>query len=507
MALPLQSPQANTVPPADLTMSVAETIAALKEARDLPIEALRHAVAYAPEIAPTVIALMRKTGAGALLLPWEANLLFWGIHAVAAARRTELCGPLLQLLQQLGSDERVEEELGANESLAKVVISAFDGDPDPLIEICARRDAGEFVRWQLMRALARLTFDGAVPVATTFAFLDRFERETLAEPGDAAWEGWQEAIWLLGAAAFFPRIRATWEDGRNPNPAFPMWDWEEVLAAPDAEIASLARFEDAAGVPLRDLTEDLAWTAPRPSSARARDNRQATDPADITALKRNEIAWIARFLETDKVPVGCMSFEHVDGFFSGLLAGPVGAQLDEHLPTIWTSADGEQAGPTYDSPEQASYVDALLRRHWNTIHLRLDGGYPHRPTLIAAGERERARYWAGGFFRAVASQSKEWQSRASEPSIGELSNLILTLGADPEKLPKHDRITAQLRDQLVETLPKRLVTVHHAWRGLANPFPEPPSFGRKVGRNERCPCGSGKKFKHCCGTPEKLVAH
>jgi len=23
---------------------------------------------------------------------------------------------------------------------------------------------------------------------------------------------------------------------------------------------------------------------------------------------------------------------------------------------------------------------------------------------------------------------------------------------------------------------------------------------RKVGRNEPCPCGSGKKFKHCHGT-------
>lgn len=22
---------------------------------------------------------------------------------------------------------------------------------------------------------------------------------------------------------------------------------------------------------------------------------------------------------------------------------------------------------------------------------------------------------------------------------------------------------------------------------------------RKVGRNEPCPCGSGKKYKHCCG--------
>lgn len=24
---------------------------------------------------------------------------------------------------------------------------------------------------------------------------------------------------------------------------------------------------------------------------------------------------------------------------------------------------------------------------------------------------------------------------------------------------------------------------------------------RKIGRNERCPCGSGRKFKRCCMTP------
>ena len=26
-----------------------------------------------------------------------------------------------------------------------------------------------------------------------------------------------------------------------------------------------------------------------------------------------------------------------------------------------------------------------------------------------------------------------------------------------------------------------------------------PAMSRKVGRNEPCPCGSGKKFKQCCG--------
>jgi preprotein translocase subunit SecA len=29
--------------------------------------------------------------------------------------------------------------------------------------------------------------------------------------------------------------------------------------------------------------------------------------------------------------------------------------------------------------------------------------------------------------------------------------------------------------------------------------PKPVRAGPKVGRNDPCPCGSGKKFKHCCG--------
>lgn len=34
---------------------------------------------------------------------------------------------------------------------------------------------------------------------------------------------------------------------------------------------------------------------------------------------------------------------------------------------------------------------------------------------------------------------------------------------------------------------------------------EPIRKGKKVGPNDPCPCGSGKKYKKCCGTPEKLA--
>jgi uncharacterized protein YecA (UPF0149 family) len=36
-----------------------------------------------------------------------------------------------------------------------------------------------------------------------------------------------------------------------------------------------------------------------------------------------------------------------------------------------------------------------------------------------------------------------------------------------------------------------------------NPYTDPPirRTEPKIGRNEACPCGSGRKFKKCCGNP------
>ena len=34
---------------------------------------------------------------------------------------------------------------------------------------------------------------------------------------------------------------------------------------------------------------------------------------------------------------------------------------------------------------------------------------------------------------------------------------------------------------------------------ISTPKPEQPKITQKVGRNDPCPCGSGKKYKNCCG--------
>ena len=41
--------------------------------------------------------------------------------------------------------------------------------------------------------------------------------------------------------------------------------------------------------------------------------------------------------------------------------------------------------------------------------------------------------------------------------------------------------------------------VSEAAEELSKEKPKPKRTGPKVGRNEPCPCGSGKKYKQCCG--------
>jgi uncharacterized protein len=50
-----------------------------------------------------------------------------------------------------------------------------------------------------------------------------------------------------------------------------------------------------------------------------------------------------------------------------------------------------------------------------------------------------------------------------------------------------------LREQLVE----RVVLIARDWRERV-PHVQVPDRAEKVGRNEACPCGSGKKYKKCC---------
>ena len=75
------------------------------------------------------------------------------------------------------------------------------------------------------------------------------------------------------------------------------------------------------------------------------------------------------------------------------------------------------------------------------------------------------------------------------------------------QVPSKEEIEAQeeeRRRQAVEQLAKAEVThepasVNEAVTDQTVPERPMPVVSQKVGRNEPCPCGSGKKYKQCCG--------
>jgi hypothetical protein len=82
-----------------------------------------------------------------------------------------------------------------------------------------------------------------------------------------------------------------------------------------------------------------------------------------------------------------------------------------------------------------------------------------------------------------------------------------TIEASPANRPSLDRLVRALEEAypaLRQMLEARRIFLRSlakasgfAPRPQALPFT--PAGPRKVGRNEPCPCGSGKKYKHCCG--------
>ena len=71
-----------------------------------------------------------------------------------------------------------------------------------------------------------------------------------------------------------------------------------------------------------------------------------------------------------------------------------------------------------------------------------------------------------------------------------------------EMLQKIDRdvSTFLLKAEITQNIERKEVSKDKITNdGGKEPAKKKPKRVKKVGRNESCPCGSGKKYKQCCG--------
>lgn len=262
-------------------------------------------------------------------------------------------------------------------------------------------------------------------------------------------------------------------------------------------------------------------------------------------LTEEEIAgWVT--LNATLVERGAMSLAMLDGFFMAALCSPSNRSPMELLGTVLMVAPGE-APQFKDGAQAEAYVNVYLKL-WNHAASELApwrGGTRHSrlpAVAIPKGKaaRRASRDWANGFMLFVSFEPEIWGPLMLEyqmwPIIA-LDNNVSAASMDFDFEPDDPEsffLSAKQSNELIASVPEALVgALHHFAEeaavqnlapaghagtgqphsfssarapsgpaGFVNPYAAPPppaTAGPRIGRNEPCPCGSGKKYKHCCG--------
>ncbi|WP_349371565.1 UPF0149 family protein [Salinarimonas sp.] len=207
-----------------------------------------------------------------------------------------------------------------------------------------------------------------------------------------------------------------------------------------------------------------------------------------------------------RLPDGGMLLEAFDGFVVGLALCPVDVPASEWLPFVF------DATPEPTFPEGLEMPDTLLEDLlWYCDRIaRTLARHPDRyEALLGRLERDDVpedeviwELWANGFGLGLNLRPKAWTTytldrRANQALLGlmALAGIAarreegLADEADPSLFPElNETIDATAPDVITTWV--RIIAEHA--RAMAAPAVQP-------GRNDPCPCGSGRKFKKCCG--------
>ena len=240
----------------------ADLVATLSEADFLPEAALGQAVAMPEALAAPGLEVLALAGdePGALT-DEDANLLFWGMHALSAARDRRVFAPVLTLLRHDG--ETLDSLLGdaLTETMPRVLASSYDGDAEALHRFILDATVEPLARDAALAALGFLTRDGRLDREASRDLLIRFDEARVAGADASVWFGWEETIAYLGLTDLVPRVEAAWKDGRITDEFSDRLWFRKALRQGTAEPPNHEAFRGERYGYLDHPVAALAWTA------------------------------------------------------------------------------------------------------------------------------------------------------------------------------------------------------------------------------------------------------
>ncbi|MDR3187059.1 MAG: UPF0149 family protein [Holosporaceae bacterium] len=195
-----------------------------------------------------------------------------------------------------------------------------------------------------------------------------------------------------------------------------------------------------------------------------------------------------------------MSLEMVDGFFTALHCSPSIVTPNVFLHKV--CGDDDENEMSFEDEEQFYLFVKLLMRYWNEVGIQLRNK-AFVPFLYSTPDRGTA--WSIGFVHGVilAEGNLESMMRDEEEKMTFMVILMLAFADNDlqdDDLPPlfNKEVTPEFREELLKCLPIAAAFLYARFHRKSISEMLGIASSGKLGRNDLCICGSGKKYKKCC---------
>ncbi|WP_416426452.1 UPF0149 family protein [Pseudomonas sp. App30] len=210
-------------------------------------------------------------------------------------------------------------------------------------------------------------------------------------------------------------------------------------------------------------------------------------------LTPEQFDFIQAQLDAFAVESGVRTVSEMDGYLTAVMSYKSDIPFDAWYLSFWGGGDL----PKWKSEDTYQrFFDALIQ-HLNQISMLLvEQPANYHPIFNQAedGEGLDVLDWCVGYLRGATTLVSGWSQMPEAPTAA-LNFIFSQLDADNQA----GKPAADLPDALANAAREL-----HAYWAEQRTGDEPIDLQTvrnevKVGRNDPCPCGSGKKYKQCCG--------
>jgi len=201
-----------------------------------------------------------------------------------------------------------------------------------------------------------------------------------------------------------------------------------------------------------------------------------------------------------------MSLEMLDGFLAALICSPRLVMPSEYLPLVW----GESEFVDLSAAEQAL---GLVTQLWNDRAEILRFGRKLEPILPIWDDAEipdtGGKEWAAGFLAGAQLAGDGWDDLMQDEDMFTWMQpfFVLAHQDNPDPTLRAPAIALEDRDMVLAAMMLAVEKIYDFFAPYRMARARPAMaaairHGRmpaKPGRNANCPCGSGLKYKRCCG--------